>query len=84
MKEGTKLKARQIDHGRSEIWLEAEGTEVSQRRTLATNAVFNVTRRLCIPEVLEAFYKDYHLAVGHIAKLAASNLSEITAELRLT
>lgn len=84
MKEDTKLQARQINHGQSEIWLEAEGTEVSSRRTLATNAVVNVTRRLCSPEAFEAFYKAHHLAVGHVATLTTPNLEEIAADLKLT
>ncbi len=84
MKDGTTLQARQINHGQSEIWLEADGKELTPRRTLATNEVVNVTRRHCPTEVFESFYKDYHRAVGHIASLAISNLDEVSAELKLS
>ncbi len=83
MKEGTTLHAKQINYGQSEIWLEANGKELTQRRTLATNEVINVTRRHCLPEAFEAFNKDYHIAVGHTATLAVPNLDEIAGELRL-
>ena len=83
MKEGTKLYAQQINHGQSEIWLEAAGEELTERRKLATNEVINVTRRHCTPEVFHAFNADYHIAVGHVAKLAVVNLDEIATELRL-
>ncbi len=83
MTEGTKLHAQQINHGQSAIWLAADGKELTERRRLATNEVNNVTRRHCAPEVFEAFYKDYHVAVGHIATLVVPNLGEIAAELRL-
>lgn len=84
MTEGTKLHAKQINHGRSEIWLEEDGKELTNRRNLATNEVVNVARRLCAAEVFESFYKDYHVAVGHVATLSVANLEEIAAELRLT
>ena len=83
MVEGVALYAKQINHGQSEIWLGAEGKELTQRRTLATNEVVNVTRRHCTPEVFAAFYGDYHLAVGHVAALAVPNLDEVAVELRL-
>jgi hypothetical protein len=83
MQEDAKLYAQQINHGQSEIWLEADGRELTERRTLATNELNNVTRRRCTPEVFEAFYRDYHTAVGHVATLAVSNLDEIAVELRL-
>ncbi len=83
MKEGSKLQAKLIDHGRSEIWLEVDGMEVTPRRTLATNEVLNVTRPHCAPEVFTAFYADYHIALGHVATLTTPNLSEIAAELCL-
>jgi hypothetical protein len=82
MKEA-QLHAQQINHGQSEIWLEADGEEATQRRLLATNEVVNVTRRHCTPEVFAAFYRDYHIAVGHVATLAVSNLDEIAVELKL-
>ena len=84
MVEGVALYARQINHGQSEIWLEADGKELTQRRTLATNEVVNVTRRHCAPEVFAAFYVDYHVAVGHVAVLAVPNLDELAVELKLT
>ncbi len=83
MRDGAKLHAQQINHGQSEIWLEAEGKELTQRRRLATNEVINVTRRHCADGVFKAFYADYHTAVGYVATLAAPNLDEIAAELRL-
>jgi len=83
MVEGVALYAKQINHGQSEIWLGADGKELTQRRTLATNEVVNITRRHCAPEVFTAFYKDYHLAVGHVAALAVPNLDDVAAELKL-
>jgi hypothetical protein len=83
MNEGAKLYAQQINHGQSEIWLEEDGKQLTERRRLATNEVNNVTRRHCTPEVFEGFYKDYHTAVGHVAALGVPNLQEIAAELRL-
>lgn len=81
--EGITLYAQQIDHGRSEIWLGADGKELTQRRMLASNEVVNVTRRLCPPEVFQAFNADYHAGIGHVAALAAPNLDEIATELKL-
>ena len=78
------LYAKQINHGQSEIWLGADGNELTQRRTLATNEVVNVTRRHCAPEVFAAFYGVYHVAVGHVAALAVPNLEAVAAELKLT
>jgi hypothetical protein len=83
VKDGAVLHAQQINHGQSEIWLAANGNELTPRRKLATNEVVNVTRRHCAPEVFQAFYVDYHVAVGHVAKLAVPNLDEIAADLRL-
>jgi hypothetical protein len=83
MKEDAKLFTRQINHGQSEIWLEADGKELTERRTLATNEVNNVTRRHCTPEAFAAFYKDYHTALNHVSSLAVPNLDEIAVELRL-
>lgn len=48
MNEGAKLYAQQINHGQSEIWLEADGKELTPRRKFAINEVVNVTRRHCI------------------------------------
>ena len=83
MKEGATLNAQQINHGQAEIWLEADGKELTQRRKLATNEVINVTRRHCTPEVFQTFYAEYHIAVGHIATLTVPNLDEVAAELKL-
>jgi len=83
MREGATLYAQQLNHGQSEIWLEADGRELTPRRKLATNEVVNVTRRQCTPEFFQAFYLDYHIAVGHVAKLTVPNLDEIIAELKL-
>jgi hypothetical protein len=83
MVEGTALYAKQINHGQSEIWLGADGKELTQRRTLATNEVVNVARRHCAPEVFATFYGDYHRAIGHIAALVVPNLGDVAAELRL-
>jgi hypothetical protein len=77
------LCARQINHGRSEIWLETDGHELTPRRTLATNEVVNVIRRHCAPEVFAAFNATYHIAIGQIAPLSAPSLANIAAELRL-
>ena len=83
MNEGAKLYARQINDGQSEIWLEADGRELTQRRKLATNEVVNITPRHCMPEVFQAFYADYHRSVGDVATLAVPNLDEIATELSL-
>jgi len=83
MKEGATLYTQQINHGQSEIWLEADGKELTPRRKLATNEVINVTRRHCTPEVFQTFYAEYHIAVGHIATLTVPNLDEVAAELKL-
>jgi hypothetical protein len=83
MKERATLYAQRINHGQSEIWLEADGKELTQRRKLATNEVVNVTRRHCTPEAFQAFYAEYQIAVDHVATLAVPNLGEIAAELRL-
>ncbi|HTF67593.1 MAG TPA: hypothetical protein VK638_33430 [Edaphobacter sp.] len=83
MKEGATLNAQQINHGQSEIWLEADGKELTQRRKLATNEVINVTRRHSSPEIFQTFYAEYHIAGGHIATLAVPNLEEVAAELKL-
>jgi len=83
MKDGATLKAKQINHGQSEIWLEADGNELTPRRTLATNEVVNVTRRHCAPEIFETFYKNFHVAGGHVVSLVVPNLDEIAVELDL-
>ena len=83
MKENATLHAQQINHGQSEIWLEADGTVLTNRRRLATNEVVNVTRCHCTPEVFQAFYADYHRSVGDVATLAVPNLDEIATELSL-
>jgi hypothetical protein len=83
MKENAHLRASQINHGQSEIWLEGDGKDLTERRTIATNEVVNVTRRYCPPDVFQEFYRAYHVAIGHIATLAVTNLDEIANELRL-
>jgi len=83
MKKGATLCALKINYGQSEIWLETDGKELTQRRKLATNEVVNVARRHCTQEVFGAFCADYHIAAGHVAKLTVANLDEIAAELRL-
>jgi hypothetical protein len=83
MKEAAKLCVQQINYGQSEIWLQADDRELTQRRTLATNEVFNVTRRHCISEDFQAFYAACHISLGHVATLAVTNVDEIAAELKL-
>ncbi len=83
MVEGVTLYAQRVNHGLSEIWLGTDGKELTQRRTLATNEVLNVTRRHCAPEVFKAFYAGYSTAIGHVAALAGTNVHEIADELRL-
>jgi len=83
MKENATLRAQQINHGQSEIWLEADGTELTNRRRLATNEVVNVTRRHCTSEVFQAFYAGYHRSLGDVVTLAVPNLDEIATELSL-
>jgi hypothetical protein len=83
MKENTQMCARQINHGQSEIWLEADGKDLTERRTIATNEVVNVTGGHCPSDVFQEFYRAYHVAIGHIATLAVTNLDEIAAELRM-
>jgi hypothetical protein len=83
MVEGMTLYAKQINHGQSEIWLGADGNELTPRRTLATNEVVNVTRRHCAPEVFAAFYSGKYRTVGEVAALTVPNLDGIAAELKL-
>jgi len=78
MKEVATLHARLINHGQSEIWLEVDGKEVTQRRTLATNEV-NVTRLQCTPEAFAAFY-----AAWQRCDAGRPNLDEIATQLRLS
>jgi hypothetical protein len=73
------LQARQINHGQSEIWKEADAKKLTPHRKLATNEVVNVTRRHCTPEIFQTFYTDYPRAVGHVATLAVPYLDEIAA-----
>ena len=83
MKHATTLHAQRVDYGRSEIWLEADGRELTPRRRLATNEVINVTRRHCTPEVFQPFYSDPQAAVGPVATLDVSNLDKVVMEFRL-
>jgi hypothetical protein len=84
MTQDATLYVQQINHGQSEIWLGADGKELTQRRKLATNEVVNVTRRHCSPEVFQAFYAEYHKTIGRVAALAVSNVNEIAAELNIS
>jgi hypothetical protein len=84
MEEGTTFCAQRINFGQSEIWLQLEGRELSPRRTLATNEVFNVVRRYCEPEVFKKFYADCQTALGHVGILTISNGNELITELKLT
>jgi hypothetical protein len=83
MMEGVSLYAQLINHGQSEIWLGAEGRELTSRPTSATNEVLNITRRHCAPEAFEKFYTDYHRAIGQPAILTVASLDEVVAELRM-
>ena len=78
-----KLHAKQINHGQSEIWLCLGDSDLTTRRTLATNEVVNVPRRLCASEIFQAFYADYYSSLGRECILSASNLDEIATEFRL-
>jgi len=77
------LRVKLINHGRSEIWFESGSKSSPEPRVLATNEVVNVTRRLCEPEVFEAFYKELHQSVGTEASLAGENIDAIATELKL-
>jgi len=79
----TLLRAKQINHGQSEIWLEADGKELTPHRTVATNEVVNVVRRAATEDVFKAFYADYHVALEHLASLDVTNQDVIATELKL-
>lgn len=79
----TLLQAKQINHGQSEIWLEADGKEITPHRTLATNEVENIVRSSTPEDVFKVFYAEYHVALEHVASLDAQNLDVIAAELKL-
>lgn len=81
--EGIAFCAKQINHGQSEIWLEENGKELTPRRTLASNEVVNITRRLCAPDVFQTFYADYHKALDRVAPLIVPNMEELAGEFRL-
>lgn len=72
MTESSILQAKQINHGQSEIWLQAEGNELTPHRTLATNEVVNVTRRHCPEDIFKEFYLRDHIAVGQAASIIRS------------
>lgn len=59
------LHARRLNHGQSEIWL----TEESQRRVVATNAVYNAVRQHCSKDVFEAFYSTTQVHLGNVAEV---------------
>ncbi len=84
MREDATLLVQRINHGQSEIWLEADGKELTARRILATNEGVSVTQRLCASEVSERFRADFQMAIGQVATVVATNLNEVAAELRLT
>ncbi len=50
MGEHATLWAKQINHGQSQIWLEADGLKLTPHHTLATNEVVNVVRRHTTPD----------------------------------
>jgi hypothetical protein len=75
--------AKQINHGQSQVWLGDSDKELTPRRTLATNEVVNITRRLCAPEVFQAFYADYHKGIDHIARLIVPNMDELAVQFKL-
>jgi hypothetical protein len=75
--------AKRINYGQSEIWLGHDGQDLTQRRKLATNEVLNITRRLCVPDVFQAFYDDYYTAIDQVATLIVPNIEELSAEFRL-
>lgn len=77
------MQAKQINHGQSEIWLEADGKEITPHSTLATNEVVNVVRRHTDEEVFKKFYADYHVARQHVASLDLAGLDGMAAELKL-
>lgn len=75
--------AQRVDNGQSEIWLQADGKELTPRRRLATNEVINITRRHCTLEAFQAFYSEYQIAIGQIARMDLSNLDAVAVEFRL-
>jgi hypothetical protein len=83
MTEGAKLHAPQINHGQSEIWLEVDGKELTQRRRLATNEVVNVTRRHCAHEVIQNVLRGLSHRCGPRRYSGCADLDEIAAELML-
>ena len=78
------MQAKQINHGQSEIWLEADGQELTPHRLLATNEVVNVVRRYAAEDVFKAFYADYHVALGRVCALDLTDFDGIAVELKLT
>lgn len=63
----------------SEIWLEIADKKMASR-TLPTHEVVNVTRRVCPPDVLDTFYKEWHLSIGQVASLNLEMLNEIAID----
>jgi hypothetical protein len=59
--------AKRINNGQSEIWLGQNGKDLTPRRTLASNEVLYITRRLCAQDVFETFHADYSKAIDRIA-----------------
>ena len=81
--DGTTFFAKRINYGQSEIWLGQDGHDPTQRRTLATNEVLNITRRLCASDVFQTFHDDYYKAVDQVATLIVPNIEELAAQFRL-
>lgn len=75
--------AKRINHGQSEIWLGHNGKDITPRRTLATNEVLNITRRLCTLDEFQTFHADYYKAIDHVAILTVPNIEKLAVEFRL-
>jgi len=70
------LYAKQLNHGRSEIWVD-EGPH----RDTATNNVIHAVRRHCSVEEYDAYYSSLNEAMGNVVELTAGD--GIIAELGL-
>jgi hypothetical protein len=82
MEDDNKLYVRMVNYGQSEIWLGSDNAETSSRRTLASNEVRNVVQKLC-PQGFEAFYRDWHVKLGHVVRVETENVREVAKELKL-
>jgi hypothetical protein len=74
---------KRINYGQSEIWLGQNGKDLTPRRTLATNEVLNITRRLCVHDTFQTFQDDYYKAIDQVAALIVPNIEELASEFRL-